>query len=407
MSKINLSFWFFFWRVLKCEVSILKIPERNKISDIKYIINDDINLNGYNICNFKNACFSNNKTFIYVTKYANDYNNEIKHCCGNSTKCVNFDSRICLCATKRSEIEFVNYSDKKLFFNTTTWMINFWNTRTKYINPAHFAMKIVSTAVILNLAKSLPSFFDSMYFQDINEKTLSDFEKSFLDLLSKSVIKTGPTIFAKTNQFMCIKSTYTSQILQKFALKQEHLSFFRDSAAKKFNITLKPNYKMVKALILLRNNGMGLRRFQNIKQMEYVLKKYKIVYEKKIISSENSTLIQAKTFNSYSIIISPHSSQLVNLLFCRLKTVLILVTPYLVDNCFTDLASMCGLQLIKSVGHNYFNPKTKLIVPRINIGNEFISRTKHWHIGTYGNDIFVNISLFEQNIVQALALMKV
>lgn len=379
----------------------------SSVSSAKLLENE---LKEYHICKFENVCISSHKTFIYIPSNFSFYNQKFKQCCIEKGKCSDFDKRICKCATKRSLIEFVKIKPGISFKNGNSWLINFWDRSKKNNNPSHFAMKIVSSAVIFNLAKkSVPAYFHQAVFQDRISHSFSEFEFDFLTFLNMSKRKYQKIDFIRENQIVCYKSVYTSQILQTFADKPEDLDSFRTLISNITNISIlrRKTLTETKALILLRKNGAGLRRFVNLQHMKFILKKYNVSYDEKYVSRENSTKDQANTFNSYSIIISPHSSQLTNLLFSKIGTVVIIITPYFVDDCFYNLGRNCRLNVIHSKGHRYFNSSTKSFLPKLNIGKQYIGRTKHWNYNeSYGNDIFVNMQIFEENIKTALKILK-
>lgn len=369
----------------------------------------------YNICHYSNSCFDKNTIFIDAGSEASSLNLKFMNCCVYKIACENINEQICHCRTPRSEIKFVDFNSQKDFINGSAWMINQWHSPLSHVtftNPAHFSFKMVLSGIILKFRKKyeLPKEFDTLIWQDKELYNMTDYEKNIIRII-KDLAQTSfkSQIFGAVNRSFCFKSVYTSQLLQVYANLPDHLDLFKQSASKIMKLNFSADHaqpKLVNALILLRSNGFGLRKFVNMKAMEKVLHKYNIVFESKIISAENSSYTQAVTFNSYNIIIAPHSSQLANILFCKSRTVILMITPYYIDSCFKNLALMSRSYPIISTGHKYSNYKTGKLMEREKFPNATIAHKVLFKKHAYKHNIFVNISIFEKDLLKAMKYLK-
>lgn len=200
--------------------------------------------------------------------------------------------------------------------------------------------------------------FDYIYWQDYVAKNLSEFEKNVFDLsTSHGKVKIKNLLFSTDDDFYCFENVYTHQKLQTYAEKSDHLKYFQEMAEKKLHLVnnvfnnSKNTCPPYKAVLILRNQGYGNRRLVGESIIFKVLQKHNISLDRVIISSRNSSITQAKVFNSYGLIISPHSSQLTNLLYAQKKSVLIVPSPFFYEDVFFNLANVLGLETVKSIGH--------------------------------------------------------
>lgn len=312
----------------------------------------------YSICRFKNACYSAEKIFLYVKYSADVLNREFSNCCIKKTLCNShiIDSDICKCATPKSTIYFIQGNNKfSTFVKGNTWLINQWSTKS---HPSHFSFKMIPTGIIFNMrAKfALPRIMDRVYWQDYKTNALSEFEKNIYDIsLSHKKVLVKELMFSKLN--ICFSDTYTNQEVQMYSHKQEHLKYFHQYSEKKLglkNLIFDDKNKSCppkRAVLIKRKEGHGMRSLINEKIIFDYLKFKNFSFEKVVISSKNSSLVQARTFNSFGIIISPWSSQLTNLLFAQKKTSVIIAAPFCFEDVFVNLSKICGLNTQLSIGH--------------------------------------------------------
>lgn len=323
----------------------------------------------YDVCKFEKTCFSSTSIFFYVEKNSDYFNQELQNCCVLKKGCGTLlNAKICKCITDKSNITFVNLTNNLKFSNESTWLINQWS---KGSHPSHFAFKMIPTGIIFGMREKflLPKIINKIYWQDYSTNKLSEFEQNILDLaLSHKNVTIKELVFSSDNDFYCFANTYTYQKLQVYSKKKTHLIYFQENAEKKLKIKNNVYGKAInncpplRAVLILRSQGYGKRTLLGENLIRNFLKKHKISLDKILITSQNSSTIQAQVFNNYGLIISPHSSQLVNLLFAQKKTVVLIASPFFYEDVFFDLAKISGLFPIKSQGHKstakYFsNPK--------------------------------------------------
>lgn len=115
------------------------------------------------------------------------------------------------------------------------------------------------------------------------------------------------------------------------------------------NLSPLPRYPQV--AILLRAEGRGLRRFVNLQEM--VLSIRKVTDQELILSSKTSGIMQAARFCQFHLLVTPHTSQLSNLVFAPPNiSVIEIQNQGYVDHTFLNLGRKMDqhYQLLKS-GH--------------------------------------------------------
>jgi hypothetical protein len=253
---------------------------------------------------------------------------------------------------------FLSINDKLDFLNGNTWMINQWS---KGPHPDHFTFKMLPTGIIFGKRElfGLPKLFDRIYFQDYLSTNLTDFERNIFDLsMSHKKVDVKMMLFSKNREKYCLSNTFTSQTLQQHAKNSAELDFFHKAAEVKMSLknlvysTAIKSCPPVKAMLMERRDMQHQRRIIDSSFIKQFLAKSNITLDYVFISSKNSSKEQAIAFNSYGLIISPHSSQLTNLLFAQKNTVVLIVAPFLFEHVFYNLAKLNNLRPIISDGHN-------------------------------------------------------
>ena len=315
----------------------------------------------------------------------------------------------------RSNIVFYDHPNVSMIQNfdkRPTWMINQW-WKTSHI--FHFSFKMVPTGIIFNMREKygIPKNLETIFWQDYNTTNFSPFEKDIYDIaLSHGRIHIKRNLFSNFKKELCFKSVYTSQKPGRFAYKPEQLINFQKYAEKKFrivNTVYKSNrinkFLPLKAVFITRNEGNGNRKILGYEIIKRILLRNNISLVQKTISSQNSTLVQANVFNSYGLIITPHSSQLANLLFAQKNAIVLIIAPFLFEDVYIVLANLCGLRPMISIGHsstgNDFDKPSCLISKHYNAKNCY----KTWR-QSLGYDTILNQSIIEHDLKIAIKLLK-
>lgn len=100
--------------------------------------------------------------------------------------------------------------------------------------------------------------------------------------------------------------------------------------------------------IYISRSGARRRRILNEKELLPILSKYGF---ETVLPGELSIKEQMELFSSADVIVSPHGAELTNLAYCRPETQVIeLFSPYYVNPCFRQLASVCRLKHTALIG---------------------------------------------------------
>jgi hypothetical protein len=155
--------------------------------------------------------------------------------------------------------------------------------------------------------------------------------------------------------------------------------------------------KHMEVAILQRIDGNGMRRFINLDAVARTVQSVLRVSSLRILYIDGKTppIDQAAAFCSVHLIISPHSSQLTNLIFSGPKIALIELQPPLerFDTSFKDLAHSLGF---------YYQVFGNEIYPRPKTEDERIDRMKIWR----REDMIANITELHKALVRAQAHLR-
>lgn len=378
-------------------------------SQVYFFENDYYN---YDLCNFKRSCYSKNEIYIDTKHGHEELNENIDKCCVQKKECKGINKNICKCITEKSRIKFVKFNSATEFKSGTNWMINQWYTNKH--NPSHFSFKMVLSGSIFQYRNyyGLPKRFEVMFWQDLVTESMTNFETNIFEIVMNGTKTTyDKIIFAKEKFRICFDNVLTSQLTQVYAKRPEDLEYFRQSASLKLNLSFSEDKSApdMNAMILIRDSISEPRKFLNMDKVHNLLRKMKISFTEVTISGKNSSYFQAKMFNNFNIIISPHSSQLSNLLFCKKNTIVIELTPYFVDSCFYDLAIVNNLIPIISVGHGTDSEvvvKSKKKSCFFNGSKNFSMPCLYKPIITQSGNTYVNIAILENDLLKALHILK-
>ena len=373
------------------------------------LLKDDI----FDICNFKNSCFNSSAIFVFVKNHSSLLNKYYKECCVLKTRCDKlFNPLICRCATKRSNIVFMDKNFNEKFAKEPVWMINQYH---KGSNIYHFSLKMIPTGIIFDTSEKfeIPKNLKSIYWQDYKTKNFTPWELNIYNIaLSSRQINITKNIFHHSKERYCFESSFTSQNIQRFAYKPEQLNEFQKNAEQKFGIVntvykSKSRNKLLpkKAVFITRSEGNGHRKIIGYEIIQKILSRNNISLVQKEISSFNSTLSQAKIFNSYGLIIAPQTAQLTNILFAQKKTVVLIIGSFFYEECYNNLANLCGLRPVFSRGHassgkNFDKPSclsSKRFFPK--------DCFKTWRQSLMF-DTIINQSIIENDLNTVLKLLK-
>jgi len=149
---------------------------------------------------------------------------------------------------------------------------------------------------------------------------------------------------------MCFKEAYSSTLTARFATNQQDGSLLRSRAFDYFGFDMQ-ECPPAKTIILHRSGEKRRREITNEEELIKSLKKLGVVdIERATISHLNSSLEQAYLFNQAGLLISPHGSELVNIIFSQPKAALIEVTPTIFNFDFAQMGIDLGNPLWFSIG---------------------------------------------------------
>ena len=369
----------------------------------------------YHVCKFKNTCFTKSKIIVYVKNSANILNSAFDECCVKKTKCnrLLLKREICICFSLRSYITFEDISGmakNTSFISGNTWMINQFSRSS---HPSHFSFKMIPTGIIFNMREKfqLPKIMHRIYWQDYETNNLTEFESNIFDIaISSKKVHVGELLFSPDN--ICFSNTYTNQYLQVYSKKKEHLIYFQEYAEKKMGLRNLVYGRKTngcpprKAVLITRVDGKGKRNLIGIDYISEYLKSKNYSFEKFAISKLNSSFVQAKTFNSFGIIITPWSSQLTNIIFAQKRAVSMIITPFCYENVFPKLSNVSGLHTILSLGHK---PSGE------NFGNQKCLHSKSfyekkcfktWRELIENHDTIIDKEIIEKDLAKAISLIE-
>lgn len=280
-------------------------------------------------------------------------------------------------------------------------------------HPSHFSFKMIPTGIIFHMREKflLPEKMERIYWQDYKTKKLSEFESNIFDIaISHQKVQVGELMFSQDN--ICFSNTYTNQYLQLYSSKKEHLIYFQEYAEKKMGLKNLVYGRKTngcpprKAVLITRVDGRGKRDLIGIDYISNFLKSKNYSFEKFAISKLNSSYVQAKTFNSFGIIITPWSSQLTNMIFAQKKAVSMIITPFCYENVFPNLSNVSGLHTILSLGHkpsgtNFDNRKCLF-------SKSFFEKDcfKTWRELIENHNTLIDRAIIEKDLTKAISIIE-
>jgi Glycosyltransferase 61 len=396
-------------------------------------------------CEFSNVYVT--ASHVYFVAYDSDYQtaaDDIARCCGlgtnlyNTKVCegsVHHDLCFCFHNAKYVAGTWANDNDEIIHLSLTgsTWLMHHFSVAH---HPDHFSMKILELHGLIAAQQSrthlhaelLPPRFDSLLSMDYPGpvSAFTDYESFVYKLLRLQTKPTHGYHFLNLEGRSLYNRLYQADQTLKLELYAAQPSSVPLRVAHVERAYTSPRYKnnlpepvdlSISALqesfrrilggrdstrclqkhrprtnitiaVLYRDEGSGLRQFVNINEMMLSIRR--VVKESEIkvwfISSTTPALDQALLFCSFHILISPHSSQLSNLVFTPAGlSVIEIQNEQLVENTFEQLGRRSGLhyQLLKTGNHP---PKN----------------------GSYAKtaDVVVNIALFEAAVAEAVSAVR-
>lgn len=399
------------------------------------------------LCEFENVYIT--AAHVYFVPRPNAFQkaaNDISRCCGlgsSASDCnasVHRDLCFCFYNAKYVAFAWAGHSNETVHLHLPghTWVMHHWSVAR---HPDHFSMKILELHGLVAAsatrrrqhANVMPSEFDNLLSMDypgpFSEFTSTSYETFLYDILQRQTKPKQGYYFLNLEGAPLYDRLFQPGISE--ALRSElhtvqpsHIPHLRVAHVER--AYLSPRYKnnlpepvniSISALqhtfrskvvgvghrscvdkleprrsiaiaLLYRDEGSGLRRFVNANDM--LLSIRRVVKEPEIkvwfISSTTPALDQAVMFCSFHILISPHSSQLSNLVFTPFGlSVIEIQNEELVENTFAHLGRKMHLhyQLLKTGNH-----------PPIH--------------GSYAktSDVVVNITAFETALANAVRSVR-
>lgn len=141
----------------------------------------------------------------------------------------------------------------------------------------------------------------------------------------------------------------------------------------------------VRVINLQRSEVSNLREIKNFYVIDAIIRKYGWTYENVTVNSTSSDIAALQLFSSCSLMITPHSSQLKNLVFARKGAVVVELRPGAneVANPFGDGLEHTDVIYKFSRGHTHANDTR--------------------FAGTYRDNVFVRTDIFEKDLHDGLA----
>lgn len=245
------------------------------------------------------------------------------------------------------------------------------------LNLAH-ALSTVNYKLIISLALGKNHSIDDMiqHKNIVFSEKLESFHKQF-ELLHE------PSCFQDVIHW----NSYETTFLSRFVADQWRRDVF-DEYNHLLKYPLHECPKVEKVIFLYRNEGSGLRAAKNFDLIESVLREFGLAYHNESMDSRISVEKIFNIFSDSSLIISPHSSALKNLIFARKGTAVVELRPgaHEYRNPFADGLEHTDVVYIFSKGHIYGN------------GTRFA--------GTYRDDYYVNEEIFRKDLREALRLQR-
>ena len=128
----------------------------------------------------------------------------------------------------------------------------------------------------------------------------------------------------------------------------------RQAALKRANVTSTHRCPPAKALIVIRAEN---RRIINLPAVVALLDKYGIAYDQATITAATPSAEQAALFRNHGLILSVHSSQLANVVFAPLNSVVIEMSPEFFNPDFAQYATEMGLNYFYALGGEIEKPE--------------------------------------------------
>jgi len=219
---------------------------------------------------------------------------------------------------------------------------------------SHWAEKLVNMHSVLQdwESYSLPPLDGIAFLKDTLPMT--DHEESIYMIATIPFTQPPETLWLPDINKMggvCFEKITSCSLTAQIATSEADAGKFRESAYRYFNLETS-QCPPPRVMILYRNEPLNRRRLiLNQDRVEDLLRRYGIRhFEKVTVGSESSSQEQASLFADYGLIISSHSSQLVNTLFAQSSTAVIEVAPAFFNYDFGEMANQMGLKYFISLG---------------------------------------------------------
>lgn len=202
---------------------------------------------------------------------------------------------------------------------------------------------------------------------------LTDHESAILELSTKSLSSSSSKpidhLWADEINFnggTCFEEAFASTLTARIATNTNDATALRYRAYDHMGFGLQ-ECPPAKTVILHRSGEKRKRAILNEDELEQVLIKLGLVeIERKTISHVNSSMEQSLLFHESGLVISPHGSELVNVLFSQPKAALVEVIPAIFNYDFAQLGLDLATPIWFSVGGTVENVKASETVLRCN-----------------------------------------
>lgn len=364
---------------------------------------------GYPLCHFTNVCVTDDSVLFRVQNYNawQYYNSVFSRCFDSSISQHDTPYEICQCfhlfykpvllpyeydtqvykdKYKYNDIPIIDHTIdynkmKRVITNPLTtidnshyWSIHKW---VSHAHIAHWTQKLMYWQSIYQHRSVLPfSTIDKLLFHDTTLPVPEHFVhilnmtlQSALDdkhaLYRKYFYDNDPTVITDSqslmsithksdNQYLCMSElsmTPTYGMLSDTSFDTEQ---FRKSAYKHYDLyPAGINKCPPRRAVLLYRENRGILNWQQIEL--HLLDTYNIVLERETISERNTSIEQAALFASTGLLISSHSSQLINVIFSHPSQVIIEMTANFYNSDFAQYAHAMGVKFEYALGGSILN----------------------------------------------------
>jgi len=304
----------------------------------------------YRVCRFDNACVNSTHTLlVFPSEEERAQVQEILKGCRKQG--VSFHVA-CQCLSSGRAYQTVDPSAvsslKKVAGNY--WLFD------KYVPGKHFghwaeALSIFHSIFLHNKAYGLSPLSGFVLLQE--KPPLTNHEENFMNIALAGLESYTERIWStdlNEGGGKCFQAGFSSTITGRIATHSQDGSLFRMRAYDHFGFQVQ-DCPPPKTLLLHRSGSTRQRKILNEDELEQTLRKLGIQdIERVTVSDQTNSLSQALLFHSAGLVISPHGSELLNMVFSHPNTAFIEVVPTILNFDFAQIGLDLGTPLWFSVG---------------------------------------------------------